>query len=56
MAAQTAPQASTGDGRIDELACNRQQVVSGQQERFAQLYDDKFLIRRQRRVQRDRTM
>jgi len=56
MAAQTAPQASPGDGRIDELTRDRQQVVSGQQKRLSQLHNDEFLRGRQRRVHRDRSM
>ena len=56
MAAQTAPQASTGDGRIDEFTRDSEQVVRGQQKRLAQLDNDEFLRRCQRRVHRDRSM
>ena len=56
MTPQAAPQASTGDGRIDEFARDRHQVVSEQQERPAQFHDDQFLGWRQRGVHRIGTM
>ena len=52
MTAQAAPQASAGDGRIDELTRDSEQVVGGQQERPAQLDDDELLVRRQGGVHR----
>ena len=56
MTPQTAPQASTGDGWIDEFARDRHQVVSGQQKRPAQLHDDQFLCWAQRCVHHVGTM
>ena len=54
MAAQAAPQAGAGDGRINKLTCDCKQVVGGQQERLAQRYHDQFLCGRERGVHRDR--
>ena len=52
IASQTAPQASAQNGWIDELASDGQQVVSGQQQRRAQLGHDQFLLWGERRVER----
>ena len=56
MATQATAQAGAGDGLIDELARDRQQVVGGQQECPAQLHDEQLLSWRQRRVHRVRTV
>ena len=56
MAAQAAPQTSARDGWIDELTRDRQQVVGGQQQGFAQLNHDQFLLWCERRFQRLWTM
>ena len=48
MAAQATSQPGTRDGRIDELACDRQQVIRRQQQRLAQFHHDEFLLGRQR--------
>ena len=51
MPAQATAQTGTGDGRIDELPRDGQQVVRGQQQRRAQLDDDGFLRWRKRGAQ-----
>lgn len=56
MTAQAAYQTGTRDRRIDELTGDRHQVVSWQQERRAQFHHDELFHRRERRVQRERTM
>ena len=51
MGPQATARTGTGDGRIDEIPRDGQQVVRGQQQRRAQLDDDGFLRRRERGAQ-----